>query len=377
MKDWISLNMTPQIGPRAATKLLERFGSAENVFHATRSELESLRLRAESVESILKREFHDKAEKELETVRNLGGDVLILDDGSYPYLLREIADPPITLYVKGNWQACFDAPCVAIVGSRRCSTYGENASEMLSRDLAANGVCVVSGLARGIDSAAHRGAIAGGGKTVAVLGTGIGQIYPKENARLVDEILVNGGAIVSQFPIDTPPLKENFPYRNRIISGLSLAVLLVEASERSGSLITARLAMEQNREVLAVPGNITSKNSFGTNYLIKSGAKLVQQWQDVVSELPQEIAAAMLPPKIVEAGKNVGKENEQYKLAPANLSESERLIWNLLSPDEAAHVDFLLEKSELSFGDLSNALLGLEMKELIRELAGKRYARKI
>jgi DNA processing protein len=374
MKEWISLNMTPQIGPRAATKLLEKFGSAANVFHATRGELEKLKLRAESVESILKREFHDKAEKELETVRNLGGEVLILDDGSYPYLLREISDPPITLYVKGAWQACFDAPCVAVVGSRRCSTYGENASQMLSRDLAANGVCVVSGLARGIDSAAHRGAIQGKGRTVAVLGTGIGQIYPKENARLVDEILANGGAIVSQFPIDTPPLKENFPYRNRIISGLSLGVLIVEASDRSGSLITARLAMEQNREVLAVPGNITSKNSFGTNFLIKDGAKLVQQWQDVVSELPPEIAAAILPPKIEKESEETSKQPETI---PANLNENERAVLRLLSPDDAAHIDFLLEKSSLSFGDLQSALLALDMKDLIRELAGKRYARKI
>ncbi len=366
--------MTPQIGPRAATKLLERFGSAANVFHATRSELESLRLRAESVESILKREFHDKAEDELSRVREIGGDVLNLDDGSYPYLLREISDPPITLYVKGDWQTCFDAPCVALVGSRRCSTYGENASEMLSRDLAANGVCVVSGLARGIDTAAHRGAIRGKGRTIAVLGTGIGQVYPKENARLVDEILATGGAIVSQFPLETPPIPENFPYRNRIISGLSLGVLIVEASERSGSLITARLAMEQNREVLAVPGNITSKNSFGTNYLIKSGAKLVQQWQDVVSELPAEISAAILPPKIEKTAEDKSKQPE---LVPANLSVNERRIWNLLSPDEPSHVDYLLEKSELSFGDLSNALLALDMKELIRELAGKRYARKI
>jgi DNA processing protein len=374
MRDWISLNMTPQIGPRAATKLLEKFGSAANVFHATRDELEQLRLRAESVESILKREFHDKAEKELETVRNLGGEVLILDDGSYPYLLREISDPPITLYVKGAWQACFDAPCVAVVGSRRCSTYGENASEMLSRDLAANGVCVVSGLARGIDSAAHRGAIQGKGRTVAVLGTGIGQIYPKENARLVDEILESGGAVVSQFPIDTPPLKENFPYRNRIISGLSLGVLIVEASDRSGSLITARLAMEQNREVLAVPGNITSKNSFGTNFLIKDGAKLVQQWQDVVSELPTEIAAAILPPKIEKESEEASKQPETV---PANLNENERAVLRLLSPDDAAHIDFLLEKSSLTFGDLQSALLALDMKDLIRELAGKRYARKI
>ncbi len=374
MKEWISLNMTPQIGPRAATKLLERFGSAENVFCATRGELESLRLRAESIESILRREFHDKAEKELETVRNLGGDVLILDDGSYPYLLREISDPPVTLYVKGAWQACFDAPCVAVVGSRRCSTYGENASQMLSRDLAVRGICIVSGLARGIDTAAHRGAIEGKGRTIAVLGTGIGQIYPKENKKLVEQILETGGAVVSQFPLETPPIPENFPYRNRIISGLSLGVLIVEASERSGSLITARLAMEQNREVLAVPGNITSKNSFGTNYLIKSGAKLVQQWQDVVSELPQEIAAEILPPQIEKEGAEKPKRQDS---TPTNLDENELKIWQLLSTDEPTHIDFLLEKSNLSVGGLAGALLGLEMKDMIRELAGKRYVRKI
>ncbi len=375
MRDWISLNMTPQVGPRAATKLLERFGSAESVFHATRGELASLRLRAESVESILKREFHDKAQAEFEKVKEIGGDVLVLDDGSYPELLREIDDPPITLYVKGDWQACFEQPCVAVVGSRKCSTYGENASEMLSRDLAANGICVVSGLARGIDTAAHRGAIVGKGRTIAVLGTGIGQVYPKENAKLVDEILANGGAVVSQFPLNTPPIPENFPYRNRIISGLSLGVLIIEASERSGSLITARLAMEQNREVLAVPGNITSKNSFGTNYLIKSGAALVQQWQDVVSALPSEISAQILPPKIDET--ETQSKSKRQESIPADLNENERKIYKILSPDEPVHIDFLLETSQLSNGDLASAILSLEMRDLIREMAGKRYARKI
>ena len=375
MRDWISLNMTPQVGPRAATKLLERFGSAESVFHATRSELASLRIRAESIESILKKEFHDKAQEEFEKVKQIGGDVLVLDDGSYPYLLREIDDPPITLYVKGDWQACFDAPCVALVGSRRCSTYGANASEMLSRDLAANGICVVSGLARGIDTAAHRGAIAGKGRTIAVLGTGIGQVYPKENAKLVDEILESGGAVVSQFPLETPPLSENFPYRNRIISGLSLGVLIIEASERSGSLITARLAMEQNREVLAVPGNITSKNSYGTNYLIKSGAALVQQWQDVVAALPSEISAAILPPKIDD--KDAKIKSEKNDSTPNNLSDNEKMIYSILSPDEPIHIDLLLEQSQLSVGDLASAILELEMRDLIREMAGKRYARKI
>ncbi len=366
--------MTPGVGPRKATQLLEKFGSAENVFHATRTELESLRLRAESVESILKREFHEKALDELNKVKDLGGDILILDDGSYPFLLREIADPPITLYVRGDWQACFDAPCIGVIGSRKCSTYGENASEMLSRDLAEHGVCIVSGFARGIDTAAHRGAMRAKGKTVAVLGTGIDNVYPKENAKLVNEILESGGAIVSQFPLGTPPLKENFPYRNRIISGLSYGVLLVEASERSGSLITARLAMEQNREVLAVPGNITSRNSFGTNYLIKSGAKLVQQWQDVVNELPSEISARILPPKLDEENIETVK---QPQLAPANLSENERKIWWLLSADEPMHIDSLLNESNLSFGDLNAAVVGLDLKDLVRALPGNFYARKI
>ncbi len=374
MKEWISLNMTPGVGPRKATQLLERFGSADNVFHALRSELEGLRLKPETIQSILKKEFHEKAEEELSKVKESGGDILILDDGSYPYLLREIADPPITLYVKGDWQACFDAPCISVVGSRRCSTYGKNASEMLSRDLASKGVTIVSGFARGIDSAAHLGAISGKGRTIAVLGTGIDQVYPKENVRLAEQILANGGAIVSQFPLGTPPLKENFPYRNRIISGLSLGVLIVEASERSGSLITARLAMEQNREVLAVPGNITSKNSFGTNYLIKSGAKLVQQWQDVVAELPTEIAAEILPPEIDK--KDVENEAQKSKM-PAGLSEAEKKLYAFLLPDESNHFDILLEKTELSFGELNGAIVGLELKDLIRVLPGNNFARKM
>jgi len=301
--------------------------------------------------------------------------VLILDDGSYPQLLREIADPPITLYVKGDWQACFDAPSVAVIGSRKCSTYGENAPEMISRDLAKAGLCIVSGLARGIDSAAHRAVVRAGGRTVAVLGTGIDAIYPKENTKLVDQILASGGAVVSQFPLGTPPLKDNFPYRNRIISGLSLGVVIVEASERSGSLITARLATEQNREVMAVPGNITSRNSFGTNFLIKSGAKLVQQWQDVVSELPQEIAASILPPRMERPGEE-GQLSRPAELMPAGLTTNEGKVWSLLSADENVHIDSLLDASGLSFGDLNAALVGLDIRDLVRVLPGKHYARR-
>lgn len=367
--------MTQGVGPRVATKLLERFGSADGVFHARRTELESLRIRPETIDSIIAKEFHDKAETELDRVKQLGGDILILDDGSYPNLLREIADPPITLYVRGDWQGCFDLPGVGVIGSRMCSTYGENASEMLARDLGSRGICVISGLARGIDTAAHKGAIRGQGKTIAVLGTGIDGVYPKENRRLVDDILESGGAVVSQFPLGTPPLKDNFPYRNRIISGLSLGVLIIEASERSGSLITARLAMEQDREVMAVPGNITSANSYGTNYLIKCGAKLVQQWQDVVAELPSEVSAAILPPMIEEPGN--GKASKQQQLVPADLSDHELKIWSLLSPDDPVHIDSLLETSGLSFGDLNASLVGLDIRDLIRVLPGKFYARRM
>jgi DNA processing protein len=377
MKEWIALNMTPGVGPRAATKLLERFGSPEGVFNARRSELESLRIRPETIEHLMKREFEEKAAGELENVKALGGDILILDDGSYPALLREIADPPITLYVRGNWQACFEQSSIAVIGSRMCSTYGRNAAEMLGRDLAAQGICVVSGLARGIDTAAHRGALDGGGRTIAVLGTGLDSAYPKENKKLVDEIVASGGAVVTQFPLGTPPLKDNFPYRNRIISGLSYGVLVVEASERSGSLITARLATEQGREVMAVPGNITSRTSIGTNYLIKAGAKLVQQWQDVVAELPSDIAAAILPPKIERHDSGNGSDARQPELVPADLSKDERSIWDLLTADEAVHIDALLEASGLSFGDLNSALVGLDIRDLIRVLPGKHYARRI
>lgn len=374
VRSWIALNMTPGIGPRAATRLLERFGSADAVFQATRSELGSLRLKPESVDSILTQEMLDRAGGEFSQVKELGGDILILDDGNYPELLREIDDPPVVLYVKGDWQACFEQPAVAVVGSRACSTYGENAAEMLARELASRGITIVSGLARGIDSAAHRGAISGKGRTIGVAGTGIDLVYPRENTGLVREILATGGCIISQFPLGTPPLKEHFPFRNRVISGLSYGVLIVEASERSGSLITARLATEQNRDVMAVPGNITSGNSYGTNYLIKSGAKLVQQWQDIVAELPSEISASILPPKI-DTESDI--HSASSRRLPDDADENERLVWSLLAGDEPTHIDVLLESSGLSFGELNSALVGLDIRDMIKVLPGKRYALRI
>jgi len=375
MKDWIALNMTPGVGPRAAARLLERFGSAEGVFGALRSELERMRLRPEAVESIVLRDRHADAAAELERVREIGGaEVLALDDGAYPALLREIPDPPVTLYVRGRWRECLEAPCVGVVGSRRCSTYGQNVAQSLSRELASRGVTIVSGLARGIDAAAHRGALEAGGRTAAVLGTGIDEAYPRDHRRLAEEILEKGGALVTQFPLGTPPVAENFPYRNRVISGLSLGVVVVEASENSGSLITARLALEQGREVYAVPGNITSRNSFGTNFLIKgAGAKLIQQWQDVVSEFPPDIAARILPPESKEKGEAAAAQTRE----PADLSEPERAVFKLITTDAPAHIDALAEASGLPISELTGVLLGLEMRELVRQLPGRCYVRRL
>jgi DNA processing protein len=208
------------------------------------------------------------------------------------------------------------------------------------------------------------------------MGTGLDQVYPRDHRKLADEILGAGGALVSEFPLETPPAPQNFPYRNRVISGLSLGVLIVEAAENSGSLITARMAMEQNREVWAVPGNITSRNSFGTNYLIKgAGAKLVQQWQDIATEFPPEISAQMLPPTL-EKVKEEGVV-KQLSLVPEDLTTSEHTILKLLSADEPVHIDQLAESSQLSIPELTGALLGLEMRDLVRQLPGKCFVRKL
>jgi len=377
IRDWVELNMTPGIGPRAAAKLLERFGSAEAVYDAPRAELEQLRLVPEATDTIIGRNLQAVAEAEIRAVKKLGGDILLLDDGVYPSPLREIYDPPIVIYVKGSWSQCLDQPCIAVVGSRRCSTYGQNAALMIARDLAHRGVTVVSGFARGIDAAAHRGALEAGGRTVAVLGTGIDECYPRDHRRLAAEILDQGGALVTQFPLGTPPVSENFPYRNRIISGLSLGVVVVEASENSGSLITARLAMEQNREVFAIPGNITSRNSFGTNYLIKgAGAKLVQQWQDIATELPPQIAARLLPPPFGEKKKEQSLA-DRLAFIPEGLSRTESSVFRLLAPDAPSHIDTLIDQSRIPIPELTSALLSLEMRELITALPGKCFVRKL
>jgi len=374
LADWIALNMVRGIGPRTANQLLSRFGSPVGVFAASRLALEKEGLKPETIRELQDSSILDKANAEIERLEALSAQVITLEDDDYPELLREIHDPPIALYVRGDLLKAAERPCLAVVGSRRSSTYGVNVAESLSRDLAAHGLTIVSGLARGIDAAAHRGTLEAQGQTIAVVGTGLETIYPKEHRKLEEQIIANG-AVISEFPLGTPPLPQNFPYRNRILSGLSFGVLIVEASEHSGSLITARLAYEQGREVFAVPGNITSQTSFGPNFLIKDGAKLVQIWRDVVDELPREVKERLFGIERPAAAQS--KQTAQPSFEAVELTGDERRILEILSADVPAHIDQLLISSEMNSSELMSALLGLEMKDRIRQLPGKSFIKRM
>jgi DNA processing protein len=374
LADWIALNMIRGIGPRTANQLLDRFGSPAQVFAASRGALEASGVKPETVRELHDSEILERAGAEIERLEQLGATVITLEDEDYPPLLREIYDPPIALYVRGDLKRACERPCLAVVGSRRCSTYGINAAASLARDLAAQGLTIVSGMARGIDAAAHRGALEAAGLTVAVVGTGLETTYPKEHKKLEGEIAASG-AVISEFPLGTPPLPQNFPYRNRVLSGLCFGVLIVEAAEHSGSLITARLAYEQGREVFAVPGNITSQTSFGPNYLIKDGAKLVQHWRDVIEELPRNLKEKILG--IERTATSDAQSNVQPIFEAVELSQSERQVLELLSPEVPAHIDQLLITSSLNSSELMNALLGLEMKDRIKQLPGKSFIKRM
>ena len=362
------------IGPRTANLLLDYFGSPANIFAASRETLLAKDLKPATIEQLHDTEILDKAQAEIERLDALGARVITLADESYPELLREIYDPPIALYVKGELESALSQPTIAVVGSRRCSTYGINAANFLARELAAHGVTIVSGLARGIDGAAHRGAMETGGKTVGVIGTGMDVIYPKEHKKLSDEMTAQG-AVVTEFPLGTPPLAQNFPYRNRVISGLCFGVLVIEASEHSGSLITARLASEQGREVFAVPGNITSQTSFGPNFLIKDGAKLVQHWRDVVEEFPQYLKESLLG--VMPRPNTKESTPTQPTFEEVALSPNEQKLLAVLAADVASHIDELLMSSGLSSPELTSALLGLEMKDRIKALPGKCFVKRL
>jgi DNA processing protein len=273
--------------------------------------------------------------------------------------------------VKGSVEVLAQ-PGIAMVGTRHPTPYGSGMAERLSTDLATRGLVIISGLARGIDTASHRGAVAAKEKTIAVLGTGIDVMYPKENTRLAEQIVALGGALISEFPVGTFPAPQNFPIRNRIISGMSAGVLVVEAAEYSGTRITSRLALEQNRDVYAVPGNVTNKNSWGPNTLIKQGAKLVATWEDVWEELPADIQAAL------SAMQNESSEPETASLFPDEVSSPhEKKILRLLKADESTHIDELVEllEAEISPSEIFAALFELELNGKIRQLPGKNFVK--
>lgn len=291
-----------------------------------------------------------------------------LNDAEYPANLKNIHRPPKTLFVNGSLVQQ-DAMAVALVGSRRASIYGMEACEKLAFELAARGVTIVSGMARGIDTAAHRGALKAKGRTIAVMGSGHGNIYPPENAGLYKEI-VNNGAVVTEFEDDVAPMPKNFPQRNRIISGLSLGVVVVEAARNSGALITANFAAEQGREVFAVPGKISTETSSGTNALIKDGAKLVQSVDDILEELSLKEVSEPEEGKGGKIKERIGRMTQAYIYNA--MTEPERAVYNVLS-DEPLHVDEVAVNSGSPQAKALQALLGLQLKGVVKELPGKKF----
>ena len=365
---WLALRLLPGLGNRLAMRLVNTIGSATGVFRASPTELESLRVPSEVVRNLAAGTVFEEATREAEQARQLGASFLTFRDAAYPPLLKEIFDPPLLLYARGAIEL-LGAPGVAIVGTRRPTQYGKVMAERLASDLAGRGLVITSGLARGIDSAAHRGALQANGKTIAVLGTGMDVVYPAENKKLFADI-AEKGLLLSEFPLGSFPAPQNFPIRNRIISGLSLGVVVVEAAQYSGSLITARLAMEQNREVFGVPGAVTNRYSWGPHVLIKQGAKLVQDWQDVVEELPAEVRAGLLSPP------GATQKQGEASLFAESLSARERAIYDLLKVDEPVHIDDILDAlAQFSSSEVLADLLELEFKNLVRQLPGKNFVK--
>jgi DNA processing protein len=369
---WLAIAMTPGIGAGRGRKLVEFFGGVEPLFDASLTELEAAGLPAAAAQSIALGKSLELAGEELDRARELGAQVVAQGDPEYPSRLFEIYDPPLMLYMRGGPEIASEYG-VAVVGTRHPSPYGVGMAERLSCDLAAHGLIIISGMARGVDTAAHRGALNARGKTVAVWGTGIDVTYPKENRKLADQILASGGAILSEFPLGTFPAPQNFPIRNRIISGLSIGVLVIEAGEYSGTRVTARCALEQGRDVYAVPGNVTNKLSWGPNTLIKQGAALVASWEDVWEALPADVRLGLTPPQW-PASEDAGTAS---LFDAPDMSSAEKRVLAVLRPDESTHIDQLVERlgAHLSSSEIFTALFELELSSRVRQLPGKNYVR--
>ena len=382
---WLALVLTPGMGPTRCGRAVQKLGAAERLFSASLTELESLGMPAEAAQFCFDGRSRAAAMDEAKRIIEQGATFLTPEDEAYPGRLLEIYDPPPVLWVRGN-AALLNRAGIAIVGTRQPSPYGSGMAEVLARDLARRGVVIMSGMARGVDTCAHKGALDAGGATVAVWGTGIDVIYPKENKRLAEQIVSQGGAIVSEFPLGTFPAPQNFPIRNRTLSGMSVGVLVVEAAEYSGTRITARCALEQGRDVYAVPGNVTNKNAWGPNTLIKQGAKLTATWEDIWEDLPSQIRVELEDAmQAWVAGATGGNESfakgsaslfNDSSPAPA-LSDHERLVIQELRQDESLQLDELIERleSRMVSGEIFTALFELELAGRVKQMPGKNYVR--
>jgi DNA processing protein len=374
---WMALMLTPGMRPTRIWKAMGRLGAAERLFEASLTELEGLGMPAAAAQFVFEGKARAAAEDEMKRTVEAGGSVLTPEDEAYPERLREIYDPPAVLWIRGDVRQ-LARPGIAVVGTRQPSPYGAGMAELLSRDLANRRLVILSGMARGVDTAAHKGAIEAGGKTVAVWGTGIDVIYPKENKKLAEQIVATGGAIVSEYPLGTFPAPQNFPIRNRILSGMSVGVLVIEAAEYSGTRITARCAMEQNRDVFAVPGNVTNKNAWGPNTLIKQGAKLTATWEDIWEDLPSQIRLGLEDELAAAGGQGESKPAGAASLFnDAPMPKHERIVFDRLRHDESTQLDELIEQLETELGsaEIFTALFELELAGRVRQLPGKNYVR--
>ena len=356
----VALNMVADIGSIRLQKLLEHFDKPQNILTAPRGKLIAVSGIGDAIASQITSLKKEILEQEFKQASKLGLKILVIDDNDYPQNLKNIPGAPIVLYVKGELRKG-DKTAIGIVGSRRASFYGQSNAERFAFDLSEKGFTIISGMARGIDTCAHKGALKQGGRTIAVIGSGFNNIYPEDNIELSEEIAGNG-AVISEFPVNTPPYKANFPRRNRVISGLSLGLLVVEAAQNSGALITADFALEQGREVFALPGKVDSGNSFGTNELIKQGAKLVSCTEDILEELAMPQAKAPGPGKDLPQGQNTV------------LNKEEDSVYAVISR-ESLDLDELAEKTSLDIPRISDILLRLQLKKLIKQLPGKQFVR--
>ncbi len=373
---WLALTLVPGLGTRTAGKLLDRFRTPVAIFRASRTELEAAGVSGAVAQSIASGCSFDDALDQQRKMAQHETVAITLSDPRYPVLLREIFDPPVMLFARGRLEL-LQPFHFAVVGTRRPTPYGLAVAERLCADLARAGLTIVSGMARGIDSAAHKGALASGGDTVAVLGCGVDIVYPSENRKLAADLSTKG-LLISEFAMGSTAFPQNFPVRNRIISGMSSGVLVVEGAQYSGSAITAKLALDQGREVFAVPGNITSKPSWGPNLLIKQGAKLIQDWNDVIVELPPDVRR-----QLIERGRNrllgtpvASSEAEPSSLVGGDLPEVGRRLLAVLKVDAAVHLDDLLQIVEdSSASEVIAALFELEMLGLVKQLPGKNFVK--